>query len=68
MPDTACVNAGTMWWLKNGIDFKKFNTFEYIWNLATELVRPFVYSRMINGLSLIVQHKRKMFLGTAIVM
>ena len=61
MLDSARVNAKTLWCIKNGI---KIN---FGWDLAKTLTVPHVIRRDVNGLGLMVELKRKLFLGTAFV-
>ena len=67
MLDTARVNAKTIWCIKNGIDHHKLIYYIFCWDLAKTLTMPHVIRQDINGLGLIVQLKRNLFLGTAFV-
>ena len=62
MLDSARVNAKTIWCIKNRI---KIN---FGWDLAKTLTMPHVIRRDVNGLGLMVELKRKLFLGTAFVL
>ena len=67
MLDTARVNAKTIWCIKNGIDHHKLKSYNFGWDLAKTLTMPHVIRRDVNGLGLMVQLKRNLFLGTAFV-
>ena len=67
MLDTAPVNAKTIWCIKNGIDHHKLKSYNFGWDLAKTLTMPHVIRRDVNGLGLMVQLKRNLFLGTAFV-
>ena len=67
MLDTARVNAKTIWCIKNGIDHRKLKSYNFGWDLAKTLTMPHVIRRDVNGLGLMVQLKRNLFLGTAFV-
>ena len=67
MLDTARVNAKTIWCIKNGIDHHKLKSYNFGSDLAKTLTMSHVIRRDVNGLGLMVQLKRNMFLGTAFV-
>ena len=67
MQDTARVNTKTIWCIKNGIDHHKLKPYNFGWDLAKTPTMPHVIRRDVNGLGLMVQLKRNLFLGTAFV-
>ena len=67
MLDTAPVNAKTIWCIKNGIDHHKLKSYNFGWDLAKTLTMPHSIRRDVNGLGLMVQLKRNLFLGTTFV-
>ena len=67
MLDTARVNAKTIWCMKNRIDPHKLKSYNFGWDLAKTLTMPHVIRRDVNGLGLMVQLGRNLFLGTAFV-
>ena len=67
MLDTARVNAKTIWCIKNGIDHHKLKSYNFGWDLAKTLTMPHVIRRDVNGLGLMVQLKKNLFLGTVFV-
>ena len=66
MLDTARVNPKTIWCIKNGIDHK-LKSYNFGSDLAKTLAMSHVIRRDVNGLGLMVQLKRNLFLGTAFV-
>ena len=64
---TVRVNPKTIWCIKNGIDHHKLKSYNFGWDLAKTLIMLHVIRRDINGLGLMVQLKRNLFLGTAFV-
>ena len=67
MLDTARVNAKTIWCIKNGIDHHKLKSYNFGWDLAKTLTMPHFIRRDVNGLGLMVQLKRNLFLAIAFV-
>ena len=67
MLDTARVILKTIWCIKNGIDHHKLKSYNFGWDLAKTLTMPRVIPRDVNGLGLMVQLKRSLFLGSAFV-
>ena len=65
MLDTAFLNAKTIWCIKNGTDHHKLKSYNFGWDLAKTLTMSHIIG--LNGLSLMVQLKRNLFLGTAFV-
>lgn len=62
--DTCRVNSSTVLSKNNGRDPRKDNAFEFGWNLAMELVLPFMKARSLNGLPSIIQQKMRFFVET----
>ena len=60
MLDTAHVNAKTIWCIKTEL-------IPFGWDLAKPLTLPRVIRRDVNGLGLMVQLKRNLFLGTVFI-
>ena len=50
MLDTIRVNSKTIWCIKQGLHVQKFKSFDFAWELAMQLIKPFIRSRNINGL------------------
>ena len=67
MLDTDRVNAKPIWCIKNGIDHHKLKSYNFGWDLAKTLTMPHVIRRDVNGLGLMVQLKRNLFLAIAFV-
>ena len=55
--NTVRANSKTVWCLKNLIDVKKTNTFKFLWNLSSQLIKPFIENRQIYGSGTAVIHK-----------
>ena len=49
MLDTIRVNSKTIWCIKQGPDVQKLKFFDFAWELAIQLIEPFIRSRIING-------------------
>ena len=64
--DTVRFNSKTVWCLKNSLDIKKTNTFKFSWNLSSQLIKPFIENRQINGLGTAVIHKMEKVLGKSL--
>ena len=65
MLDIAFLNAKTIWCIKNGNDHHKLKSYNFGWDLAKTLTMPHTIRQDVNGLGLMVQVKRSLFLGTA---
>ena len=48
--DTKCVNSKTLFCIKKGLDVKKENSFDLLFELAKSLTYPFIELRRINWL------------------
>ena len=64
--DTVRVNIKTVWCLKNLLDIKKTNTLKCSWNLSSQLTKPFIENRQINGLGTAVIHKMEKVLDRSL--
>ena len=67
MLDTARVNAKTIGCIKSRIDHHKLKSYNFDWDLAKTLTAPHVIRRDVNGIGLMVQLRRNLFLSTAFV-
>ena len=67
MLGTACVNAKTIWCIKNGIADHKLKSYKFGWDLAKTLTMPHSICEDVNGLVLMVQLKKKFCLGIAFI-
>ena len=66
MLDTIRVNSKTIWCIKQGLDVQKFKTFDFAWELAIQLIKPFIRSRNINGLPRMTLERMERVLGEKI--
>lgn len=62
--DTCRVNSGTVYFLNKKKDPRKGNSFDFGWKLGIQLVLPLIRSRLINGLSSLIQQKIKLVLSS----
>ena len=61
--DTIRVNSKTIWCIKQGLDVQKFKSFDFAWELAMQLIKPFIRSRNINGLQRMTLERMERILG-----
>ena len=61
--DTIRVNAQTIYALNKGIDPKKLDSFEFLMDLARDLVLPQMKNKPLDGLQSIILKKRAIFWG-----
>ena len=61
--DTARVNSSTTFALQKKYDPFKQDSFEYYYTLLYQLVRPFIQSRSLNGLTTLVRQKTELVIG-----
>ena len=66
MLDTTRVNAKSIWCIKEGIDFNRIKSYDFVWDLAKCLAMPHVTRGNLNDLSAVVQLKMNLFLGKAL--
>ena len=66
MLDTIRVNSKTIWCIKQGLDVQKFKSFDFAWELAMQLIEPFIRSRNINGLPRMTLERKERVLGEKI--
>ena len=64
--DTVRVNSKTVWCLKNSLDIEKTNTLKFSCNLSSQLTKPFIENRQINGLGTAVIHKMEKVLDRSL--
>ena len=64
--DTVRVNTKAVWCLKNALDIKKTNTFKFSWNFSSQLTKPFIENRQINGLGTAVIQKMEKVSGSSL--
>ena len=65
MLNTALVNAKAIWCIKNGIDHRKLKSYNS--GIQPKHLQYHVIRGDVNGLGLMVQLDRNLFLGTAFV-
>lgn len=62
--DTCRVNAKTLYCISNQIEINKRDlSYKFGWELSMQLIKPFAQARTMNGLSKMVQLKRRILLG-----
>ena len=61
--DIACVNSSTTFALQEKYDPCKQDSFEYCYFLLYQLVKPFIQSRSLNGLTILVRQKIELVIG-----
>ena len=66
MLDTIRVNSKTIWCLKQRLDVQKFKSFDLAWELAMQLIKPFIRSWNINGLPRMRLERMERVLGEKI--
>ena len=66
MLDTIRVNSKTIWCIKQGPDVQKFKSFDFAWELAMQLLKPFIRSRNISGLPRMTLERMERVLGEKI--
>ena len=64
--DTIRVNSKTIWCIKQGLDVQKFKSFDFAWELAMQLIKPFIRCRNINGLPRMTLERMERVLGEKI--
>ena len=62
MLDTAPVNAKSTWCIKNGINHHKLKSYNIGWDLAKTRTMAHTIGQDVNGLGLMIQLKRNLFL------
>ena len=66
MLDTIRVNSKTIWCIKQGPDVQKFKSFDFAWELAMQLLKPFIRSWNISGLLRMTLERMERVLGEKI--
>ena len=61
--DMAHVNSPTTFALQKKCDPCKQDSFEYCYTLLYQLVKPFIQSRSLNGLTTLVRQKIELVIG-----
>ena len=59
----ACVNSSTTFALQKKYDPSQQDSFEYCYTLLYQLVKPFIQSRSLNGLTTLVRQKIELVIG-----